>query len=499
MPFDRMDMLIVCRRRTYSCYCRAWRMTVGLPVNPCTMQTAPKPNYPHFCLLLLLYWPVFLCAQGSIGSWQSVGEGLNGRVNDLYIADGHVYAAGIFTDAGGHPDADYLARWNGETWQPVGTRLGDYVQVVRVYNQEVYIGGAFVNAGGNPDADHLARWDGSAWQAIGGGVNHTVNAIEFHQGELYIGGRFTDAGGDPEADHLARFDGTSWHSVGLGIVSFNFGLWALASDGQNLYAGGDFLSIGGIDSTQGIARWDGVHWNAVGRGFWGDMGVITLAVDGGNVYAGGDGGPVGQWMCGIALWDGTRWNGLGNGLSNCIYGEGAYEILPYQNGCFVGGVFNHTGIDNTGCIAQWDGEAWNALGEPGLLDDDLSTWLGVLALAADEDELYIGGNFPAVGGVPGTSNIARWDGLMVSTDQPRSEDDPLALILPNPAHDILQLPQGIANKVPLHIRITSISGQVAMDETCHTSAIDISALAPGMYVLEVISPSHHPSWKLIKQ
>jgi hypothetical protein len=43
-----------------------------------------------------------------------------------------------------------------------------------VSGSDVYVGGVFTDAGGNPNADRIARWDGSAWQALGGGLNNAV-------------------------------------------------------------------------------------------------------------------------------------------------------------------------------------------------------------------------------------------------------------------------------------------------------------------------------------
>jgi hypothetical protein len=66
------------------------------------------------------------------------------------------------------------------TWEHLGTRpgaLNNAVLAVAVSGTDVYVGGVFTDAGGNPNADRIARWDGSAWQALGGGLNDTVFAI----------------------------------------------------------------------------------------------------------------------------------------------------------------------------------------------------------------------------------------------------------------------------------------------------------------------------------
>ena len=78
------------------------------------------------------------------------------------------------------------------------------VNAIAVSGTDLYVGGAFTDAGGAPNADYIARWDGSAWQALGGGLNRSVFAIVVSGTDLYVGGAFTDAGGNPNADGIGR-------------------------------------------------------------------------------------------------------------------------------------------------------------------------------------------------------------------------------------------------------------------------------------------------------
>ena len=139
--------------------------------------------------------------------WNNLGPGLNGDVAAIVVDGADVYVGGSFTDAGGIPEADYLARWDGANWHAVGAGLTGAVRSIAIQGSNIYVGGQFLNAGGNANADRIAYWDGSAWNAIGTGLNGTVWALAINGATLYAGGDFTLAGGVASASYIARWDG----------------------------------------------------------------------------------------------------------------------------------------------------------------------------------------------------------------------------------------------------------------------------------------------------
>ncbi len=100
--------------------------------------------------------------------------------------------------------AKYIAKWNGTNWDSVGTGMNNRVNALAVYNGELYAGGAFTLAGGTP-ANHISKWDGTNWSALVPGTNSTVTAMAEYNGDLYAGGRFTLAGG-VNANHIAKWN-----------------------------------------------------------------------------------------------------------------------------------------------------------------------------------------------------------------------------------------------------------------------------------------------------
>jgi hypothetical protein len=99
------------------------------------------------------------------------------------------------------PDSAALApRSPADTWHALGSGLKGDVCAIAVAGAEVYVGGWFTEAGGNPDADFIARWDGTAWHALGSGLSEYVTAMAVAGPQVYAGGWFTDAAGEANAD-----------------------------------------------------------------------------------------------------------------------------------------------------------------------------------------------------------------------------------------------------------------------------------------------------------
>src|SRR5690606_15201610 len=115
-------------------------------------------------------------------------------------------------------------------------------------------------------------------------------------------------------------------------------------------------------------------------------------------------------MRGIAKWDGASWIEVGGGIADgatkpavralCVFDDGRGPAL------YAAGTFGSVGgVAGTSFIARWDGASWSSVG------GGMHSW--VYALAVQDDRggpaLYAGGTFLSAGGVP-AQRIARWDG-----------------------------------------------------------------------------------------
>ena len=195
-------------------------------------------------------------AWSGLGSNGSGNGALNDTAYKLEVSGGDVYTAGVFTNAGGAATADYLAKWNGTAWSGLGSNgsgdgaLTNLVLGLAVSGPNVFVGGLFFDAAGIAEADYVARWNGTAWSALGsdgagdGAIDGPVIALAPTASHLAIGGAFSDAAGIATADNIARWAlPTVVHQpdgrirIGSGVAVGN-DIYNLTGAGQNRSASG---------------------------------------------------------------------------------------------------------------------------------------------------------------------------------------------------------------------------------------------------------------------
>ena len=341
--------------------------------------------------------------------------GLEGAVDTSEWALTSDLAAGEaprFGRASGTPRApgDWAALGNGATG----------VAAIAVSGSNVYVAGSFLNVAGIADADLVAKWDGTSWSALGaiGGADHQIFgwaiALAVSGTNVYLGGNFQDAADIATADYVAKWNGTSWSALGsngAGNGALNSHVYALAVLGPDLFVGGKFTNASGADN---LARWDGTGWSSVGSsGFAINDDVLALAVSGSDLYVGGyfnnaAGVPEADW---IAKWSGAAWSALGsNGAGNGVLNGPVYALAVGGSDLYVGGYFgNIGGMPTADSIARWTGSAWAALGSNGAGDGVFNS-NSVMALAVIGSDLYVGGDFNSVAGNVTASHVVRFDG-----------------------------------------------------------------------------------------
>ena len=237
------------------------------------------------------------------GGWDHLGNGgsaalsaLNGHVNALNSDNsGILYVGGSFTDAGGKPNADYLAKWNGTAWSAVNgsATLNGRVDAIAYHAGIVYVGGEFTDVGGDTNRDFLAVWNGTAWASPCTGVTANpitaqVAALQIVGNTLYVGGSFANGGGIASADFLVACDLTTGAASSTVIgTGFNGAVGALTADSNGtLYAGGSFINLEGHVGEDHVAYYSGGTWHQMGGAQAVDSIVRSLAAHDTNVYVG---------------------------------------------------------------------------------------------------------------------------------------------------------------------------------------------------------------------
>lgn len=322
----------------------------------------------------------------------------------MVTAGTNLYVGGTFTNLEGVP-ANHVAGWDGQHWLPLGGGGQDGLNGVPNGMAIGKDGSLFVCGGfsvaGSVAAQQVARWDGQTWSAVGGGVDGVAYALAVgDDGSLYVGGRFKHAGGLPAAS-LSRWDGTSWTTVGGGIEP-NSEIGALLLHGSDLYAGGGIVKAGSV-SVSNVAHWNGKAWDNMGGGVDNFNFVSALAWYDNNLIVGGQFRTAGGLpTANIAGWDGVRWTALATNMQDPGRVVAVNTLAVDGSDLYIGGQFHDlNGVPATG-VARWDGSTWHALGTGTESNDHLVT-----ALAIQQRQLFVAGQFNAIGTKP-SDGFARW-------------------------------------------------------------------------------------------
>jgi len=125
------------------------------------------------------------------------------------------------------------------------------------------------------------------------------------------------------------------------------------------------------------------------------------AGENGELYAAGSFSSIGNFSGtrGIACWNGQQWSPLGTGVDGAFQ---VYAVAARANEVYIGGSFTSvSGIPATN-IAKWNGTNWSAVGS-GIGGNSVRT------LAFLGNDLIAGGSFTNVGPMS-VNQIAKWDG-----------------------------------------------------------------------------------------
>ena len=329
--------------------------------------------------------------------------GVNNLAYGIAAIGNKVYVTGYLT-AAGNTKANYVAGFDGTNWFQLNAGLlgsGAVGICAAADSNYLYIGGIFTNAD-DPAAIDTARWDGSNWAGIG--ILGATETVKRHGSNLYFGGAFSGATG-VNSTNIIGWNGTNWFALGPGLGGAGFNIVGyvdcLEFQGNTIYAGGTF-SYSGTSAMTNIAYWDGTAWHALGNPFNGIVGALQSY--GGYLYAGGTFTNTSLHFTNIARWDGSVWSAVPGGGAN----RSVYDMTTDGTNLYVGGIFTQIGgIPGTN-IVSFNGTTWKQLGgglhyfQNGLGQANKLLW--------SSNQLYVAGGFDRAGDTVGAADVARWDG-----------------------------------------------------------------------------------------
>jgi hypothetical protein len=246
-----------------------------------------------------------------------------------------------------------------------------------------------------------------------------VTAVARWRGKIIAGydetGRASGVAGTNFIAAYSSIDDT-WRPLGTGMSALSTpaglkvvdSLVALTDD--TLVAGGNFNSpnsASGVPNTEYLAAWSDDTWRPLGNGVTNVVNSLAKWADDTLLLGGSFSAPSITASGYITAWSNGTWRPFGTGVLLTSRQPSVDIVAPWTRNTFViiGEFESASGVANTANAALWSSmdDTWRPFAA------GTAAALNVRALAAWTDDTFIvGGLFPSVGGVPGTTNIAAW-------------------------------------------------------------------------------------------
>lgn len=315
-----------------------------------------------------------------------------------------LYAGGAFTTLKTLAN-NYLSKIDAVTGEPIfwNANVNGVVRSIQFYADQIIVGGSFTSLGGaartNLGAVDTTFVQATTWAP---NPNNIVYKVYVSGTKLYVGGDFTTISG------VSKSRGAGYTLPAFTTDGYDMGANGRIHDfvvnNSVLYASGLFTIIGGANRNYIVGL---SPLNAVANTFnpAPDGVVNTMAVSGGNLIVGGSfsniGAAVRSRIAALSFANGTAtsWNPNISGIKGTTFNVNT--LATVGNNIYAGGIFYSVGgavrnnvaaIDaTTGLLSSWDANANNI----------------VRAVYADNNYVYLGGDFTTVNGTILKNRIAQ--------------------------------------------------------------------------------------------
>lgn len=282
------------------------------------------------------------------------------------------------------------------------------IQAIKRFNNELYLGGLMYSTD-SIEQYTLAKWNGTELLPIFVQVESftvnigSINRIEVLNDELYICGgfRFVDSDGIM-ANGIAKLVDGVFKSI------HNFPKWSSGNNSINivdcitvykneLYVGGRITDTFPVDTMRHICKWNGESWQMLGNGFSGGgfNDIVDMQEFQGKLYIAGNFSRNNGINPGnnLAVWTGEDWEETIDVLHTSLtYGGAIYCMQVYNDELYIGGSFNRVAGIPASNFAKFDGNEWCTF-----LDEPLNDI--VTSMDVYNNELYIAGLLFEAGGI----------------------------------------------------------------------------------------------------
>jgi hypothetical protein len=424
-------------------------------------------------------------------NWEAMGYGTNGTVSVVFEdpTTNNIILAGSFTEADSQTH-NMVAAWNGSSYEALGAGVSGIIQDGLFYDGDIWLFGSFTDMGGGMAT--IARYHANTWTYSNPfpGAPSVTTAAKVHGDSLMFAGYYDGFAG--RTHYLASYRNGNYNQV----ETINETIWLARGPIEDIeFFDGQFYICGDFDAnispqfppapvlTLGPF---GFYLPAQGM----DNVVHDMEVINGERIVGGEffddnNNPT----MGLAAFDGTQWQGLIDVTMHHAPGDSTqgaiYDIFEYNDGVLIAGDLMTAPI----IIGTYG----SYLLSYSRVNDTTAMLTGISLINAPAhtvcnsgSDIYVGGEFTLAGGFNNPVNhIMFWE--RTANNVPDLPKVRTLSSYPNPASSQTFIAYGQASE-DMQVRVYNLNGEemgVNVDVRQNGFELQRDNLSDGLYIYQI--------------